>query len=818
MSNNGTKEKHETNRRINAARDILVGKIPDPKAQVEQITTALIYKFMDDMDRSSEALGGNASFIMGELAAYQWGRLMGKEISGTERLHLYSEALLKFSQSERIPEIFRKIFKDAFLPYRDPEILNLFLKEIDWFDYDHSENLGDAFEYLLNILGSQGDAGQFRTPRQIIDFIVKVVKPSKTDKILDPACGTAGFLISAYKFILKNEHLTPQDKQQLMRNFSGYDISPDMVRLSLVNLYLHGFPEPKIQEYDTLTSEKLWNERFDVILANPPFMTPKGGIRPHNRFMVQAKRSEVLFVDYIAEHLTLNGRGGVIVPEGIIFQSAKAYQALRKMLIEDNFLWAVVSLPSGIFQPYSGVKTSILLFDRSVAKQQDSILFVKIANDGFDLGAQRREISKNDLPNALTVLECFQRGETVDHPLALAVSKAKIAASGDFNLTGERYKETIKHNTVYPMVKLSDVCDVINGRAYKQEELLEQGKYLVLRVGNFFTNTSFYYSNLELPEDKYCYRGDLLYAWSASFGPKIWDGEKTIYHYHIWKMISNDKKIVKAFLYLILEWDTENLKKEITNGNTMLHLTKEGIEKRLIPLPPLEIQNAIVAEIEQWQKVIDGAKQVIAHYRPTISIDPNWEMVKLRNLVKVVSGGTPSRNVEEYWNGNIPFIKTGQINYEDITKAEEFITEEGLKNSSTKIIEENTILMALYGQGITRGRVGILKIKATINQACLAFNIVSPTLDNNYLYYFLVSIYEKLRGLSDARGGNQSNLNSEIIKELEIPLPPIEEQSAIVAELEKERAAVDACKQLITQFEAKIKAKIATIWGENTSE
>jgi len=145
---------YETKRKIDSARDILVGKIPDPKAQVEQITTALIYKFMDDMDRSSEALGGNASFIMGELAAYQWGRLMGKEISGTERLYLYSEALLKFSESERIPEIFRKIFKDAFLPYRDPEILNLFLKEIDWFDYDHSENLGDAFEYLLNILGS----------------------------------------------------------------------------------------------------------------------------------------------------------------------------------------------------------------------------------------------------------------------------------------------------------------------------------------------------------------------------------------------------------------------------------------------------------------------------------------------------------------------------------------------------------------------------------------------------------------------------------------------------------------------------------------
>ena len=812
MSNNGTKEKHETNRRINAARDILVGKIPDPKAQVEQITTALIYKFMDDMDRSSEALGGNASFIMGELAAYQWGRLMGKEISGTERLHLYSEALLKFSQSERIPEIFRKIFKDAFLPYRDPEILNLFLKEIDWFDYDHSENLGDAFEYLLNIMGSQGDAGQFRTPRHIIDFIVKVVKPSKTDKILDPACGTAGFLISAYKFILENEHLTPQDKQQLMRNFSGYDISPDMVRLSLVNLYLHGFPEPKIQEYDTLTSEKLWNERFDVILANPPFMTPKGGIRPHSRFMVQAKRSEVLFVDYIAEHLTLNGRGGVIVPEGIIFQSAKAYQALRKMLIEDNFLWAVVSLPSGIFQPYSGVKTSILLFDRSVAKQQDSILFVKIANDGFDLGAQRREHNKNDLPQALMLLEAFQRGEMVDHPLALAVSKAKIAASGDFNLTGERYKETIKHNTVYPMVKLSDVCDVINGRAYKQEELLEQGKYLVLRVGNFFTNTSFYYSNLELPEDKYCYRGDLLYAWSASFGPKIWDGEKTIYHYHIWKMISNDKKIVKAFLYLILEWDTENLKKEITNGNTMLHLTKEGIEKRLIPLPPLEIQNAIVAEIEQWQKVIDGAKQVVAHYRPTISIDPNWEIVKLGDVIKRVNDNIdPQKHI-----GFINYIGLENIESNTGVLIGNYKVEfQSIKSSKTRFSKNNI----LYGKlRPNLNKVYLAEIDGICSTDIYVFEQQNEEVNTKF-YSFLIKDNDFNNKIMQGIGGAQlPRVSWEFMSNLNIPLPSLEEQNAIVAEIEKERAAVDACKQLIAQFEAKIKAKIATIWGENTSE
>ena len=274
-----------------------------------------------------------------------------------------------------IPPLFREIFKNAYLPYRDPETLKAFLKIIDEFTYDHSERLGDAFEYLLSVLGSQGDAGQFRTPRHIIDFIVEIIDPKKNETVLDPACGTAGFLISSYKHILKantdangNSTLTPDEKDRLAKNFKGYDISPDMVRLSLVNLYLHGFTDPHIYEYDTLTSEERWNEFADVILANPPFMSPKGGIKPHKRFSIQAKRSEVLFVDYMAEHLTPTGRAGIIVPEGIIFQSQTAYKDLRKMLVE-NSLVAVVSLPAGCFNPYSGVKTSILILDKSLARQ-----------------------------------------------------------------------------------------------------------------------------------------------------------------------------------------------------------------------------------------------------------------------------------------------------------------------------------------------------------------------------------------------------------------------------------------------------------------
>ena len=313
----------ETKRRIDTARDILVGKVPDPKSQVEQITIAMIYKFMDDIDAESEELGGDREFFAGDFTRYGWAKLMRPGIGGHEMLNLYAEAIERMPENRGIPPLFRSIFNNAYLPYRDPETLRAFLKTIDEFSYDHSEQLGDAFEYLLSVLDSQGDAGQFRTPRHIIDFIVSVVDPKKHETILDPACGTAGFLISSYKHILDanedadgNSTLTPDDMGRLASNFKGYDISPDMVRLSLVNMYLHKLVDPHIFEYDTLTSEDRWDEYADVILANPPFMSPKGGIRPHNRFSIKAKRSEVLFVDYMAEHLTPSGRAGIIVPEG----------------------------------------------------------------------------------------------------------------------------------------------------------------------------------------------------------------------------------------------------------------------------------------------------------------------------------------------------------------------------------------------------------------------------------------------------------------------------------------------------------------------
>jgi type I restriction enzyme M protein len=253
-------------------------------------------------------------------------------------------------------------------------------------------------------------------------------------------------------------------------------------------------------------------------------------------------------------------------------------------------------------------------------------------------------------------------------------------------------------------------------------------------------------------------------------------------------------------------------------GGTFAEISKSKFCELQIPLPPLEVQNEIVAEIEGYQKVINGARAVLDHYRPHIPIHPDWPMVRLGEVCSIKSGGTPDRSTESYWNGDIPWVTTTLIDYGVIAAANECITPEGLKNSSTWIVPEGTVLMAMYGQGVTRGRVAFLGINAAINQACAAFLPKGDSLNPGYLFRVLQSSYEHLREISDARGGNQSNLSAQVLKEYQIPLPPLATQQAIFAEIEAEQALVAANRELIARFEQKIQATLARVWGENASE
>ena len=805
----------ETRRRIDTARDILVGKVPDPRSQVEQITFALIYKFMDDMDAEAEELGGERAFFTGAFARYRWPALLHSGLGGHETLDRYEEAIRRMGRNDGLPPLFRDIFDNATLPYRDPATLRQFLGVIDQFEYDHSERLGDAFEYLLSIMGAQGEAGQFRTPRHLIDFIVAVLDPRKHESVLDPACGTAGFLVSAWKHVRAAAAgadgagaLTPDERARIADGFRGYDISPDMVRLSRVNLYLHGFASPRVHEYDTLTSDERWNERADVILANPPFMSPKGGIRPHARFSIDSKRSEALFVDYIAEHLAPGGRAGVIVPEGVVFQRQKAYRQLRRMLL-DECLVAVVSLPAGVFKPYSGVKTSILLLDRSLARRADGVAFLRIANDGFELGDQRRPIEGGQLGRARAEIAEYLRRLRADEPiegweseLGYVVPRERIVADANCDLSGERYRDTGAGASEWPLVSLGDpsVFQIESGGTPRSDTAaywdgdVNWATLVDLPPVDFIseiTSTKRTISELGLKESsaKMIPENSVVVSTRATIG-RIAINRIPLATNQGFKNIvikDNDKAVAEYVAASMTQ--LVPMMEDWASGGTFKEISKSKFCELEIPLPPLEVQREIVAEIEGYQRVIDGARAVVEHYRPRVPVDPDWPLVALGDVIDTVTppAKIPAHSFDE--EGRYPIIDQSQDEVAGRTDDESALVDgsEGLV-----IFGDHTCAVKFVDYPFAQGADGIKIIRT------------SDGLLPRFVYFHLLSY-------PITQNGYKRHFRE--LKESHIPLPPLETQRAIVAELEAERALVESSRELVARMDGRIGAAVARVWG-----
>ena len=805
-----------TKKRIDNLRNILVGKIPSPQSQVEQITTGLIYKFMYDMDHEAIEMGVVPSFFVDEYEKYSWNHLFNPKLGGVEKVKLYSDAIENLYNNPHAPSMFREIFKNSFLPFKDPSTLNMFLKEINEFQYSNSEKLGDAYEYLLSFMGSQGDAGQFRTPRHIIDFIIDIINPQKYEKILDPACGSSGFLISSYKHILKQnsqkrigDQLNASERKQIGENLVGYDIDPAMTRISLVNMYLHNFASPKISEYDTLSSEEKWQEYFDVILANPPFFSPTGGIKPHSRFGVKSTRAEVLFVDYIIEHLKPNGRAGIIVPEGIIFQTGIAYKKLRKKLIEDCLI-GVISLPSGVFQPYSGVKTSIIILDKQLNQKHESIFFAKVEHDGFSLGAQRTPTLSNDLPAIIADFSEFINSKQLS--ISNTVEKYDLLKQDDISLSVSRYIQSSAINTEYDVVPLGDVCSFQGGSqppksVFAYEPLEGYDRFIQIRDFNDNQNLTFIPKS---NKNKYCKSDDVLIGrYGASVG-KICRGLAGAYNVALIKTIPSHEKLLKNYLYYILcSKKMQNFIISMSERAAQAGVNPEHLKDYLIPIPPLKIQQEIVEEIEGYQKIINGCKQVIENYKPSFEIDPYWEMVELGKLAYLKYGLGESA-VDE---GTHRFIRITDINEFGLLRSDEKKYASIDKSKEEYLLKKNDILIARTGA--TYGK-------------CLYFEDNEPSIFAGYL--IKVSLNERvipkffwifsqsnnfdIQKKQLVVGGGQPQFNANTLKKLLVPVPPIHKQEEIIEEVLNHQKIVKGNINLMNHFQNKITEKINKIFGK----
>ncbi|MGQ0699322.1 MAG: N-6 DNA methylase [Panacagrimonas sp.] len=376
---------------------------------------------------------------------------------------------------------FHEYFKDAQLMIQKPSLLTQAVEMVNELPLTEGDVKGDLYEYLLSKLTTAGINGQFRTPRHIIDFMVELADVQPTDTLCDPACGTGGFLARAMEYLMRT-HSSPEgivempaaageEAQKIYsgdlleehrehirtKMFTGFDFDATMLRVAAMNLLLHGVEAPNIHYQDTLGNSftdkfpKLATDAFEVILANPPFKGTLDAedVHPSLLRVVKTKKTELLFLALILRMLKVGGRAAVIVPDGVLFGSSKAHQDIRQKLVEEHQLEAVISLPSGVFKPYAGVSTGIVLFTKG--GRTDEVFFCDVQSDGFSLDDKRQKIANNDLPAMLAAWKAWKDARGKDNkkkPFADRTCQAFYVPADEirgnkFDLSINRYKEIV---------------------------------------------------------------------------------------------------------------------------------------------------------------------------------------------------------------------------------------------------------------------------------------------------------------------------------------------------------------------------------------
>lgn len=398
------------------------GGISNPLTVIEQITYLLFIKRLDELQTAKESqanrLGqelSNAVFPA-DKKELRWSYFKNMEASEmyktvAEEVFPYIKTLNGNSQST-----YAKYMKDAVFIIPTPNLLEKVVTMISDIPMEDRDTKGDVYEYLLSKIATAGQNGQFRTPRHIIKMMVELVKPKTTDTICDPACGTAGFLVAANEYVREKypEIFRDEELRKHFNNtmFYGNDFDITMIRIAVMNMMLHGIENPHIGSIDALSELNMGNdETFDVVLANPPF---KGSLDyevvAHDLLAtVKTKKTELLFLALMLRILKIGGRCGVIVPDGVLFGSSNAHKAIRKKIIDDNKLDAVISMPSGVFKPYAGVSTAVLLFTKTNSGGTDKVWFYDMEADGYSLDDKRTPLdqSKHENNNIPDIINRF---------------------------------------------------------------------------------------------------------------------------------------------------------------------------------------------------------------------------------------------------------------------------------------------------------------------------------------------------------------------------------------------------------------------------
>lgn len=460
------------------------GGISNPLTVIEQISYLLFIKRLDDIDNVNEKRANrinrpHTSIFPEELM--KWSQFRHLDVN--EMFHIVSQKVFPFIKNMGGEESsFTAEMKDAVFMVPKASLLQESVRLIDGINMDDADTKGDLYEYLLSKLSTSGVNGQFRTPRHIIRMMVELMDPTSEDKICDPACGTAGFLINSLEYILE-KYTNPDsiftDEEGNLHNrigdmmsidewehfrtsmFYGFDFDPSMVRIASMNLMLHSIDNPNVRQMDTMSKTYEEENKYTLVLANPPFKgsIDDNDINPTLAKGAKTKKTELLFMKLINRILDLGGRCAVIVPDGVLFGSTKAHKDIRKTLVEENALEGVISMPSGVFKPYAGVSTAVLLFTKG--GETNKVWFYDMQSDGFSLDDKRSKLDNDgDIPDIIEKWRAIKEDHSIEPTKEdkwFWVEKEEIVDNG-YDLSINKYKEIEYEEVVY------DAPEVILGR------------------------------------------------------------------------------------------------------------------------------------------------------------------------------------------------------------------------------------------------------------------------------------------------------------------------------------------------------------------
>ena len=468
--------------------DIWAGGIANPLTVIEQLTYLMFIRSLDEKElehESFEALTGEPQpkiFPQDEDGqAMRWSKFKTRD--SREIFDIVGTKVFPFIKAMNGESVsaFTLYMQDAMFLIPTPQVLQKIITGLDEL-YEHDikdlDMQGDLYEYMLGKLAQAGQNGQFRTPKHIRDMMVHLLAPTPDDKICDPACGTAGFLVSSAEYVREKyeaDMTTEQWEHFAGGMFTGFDTDRTMLRISAMNLLLHSINQPQIDYVDSVSKQNSIFSAYDIVLANPPFTgtLDAESINDNLKAVCSTKKTELLFVALFLRMLRKGGRCSCIVPDGVLFGSTKAHRALRQELVENHQLQAVISMPSGVFKPYAGVSTAVLVFTKTGAGGTDKVWFYDMKADGFSLDDKRSPIKDNDISDILARFH-NPEGEADRKPIdqSFFADKSAIAAN-DYDLSINRYKEVIYEKVEYdpPQVIMARLDELTLDIASKMEEL-----------------------------------------------------------------------------------------------------------------------------------------------------------------------------------------------------------------------------------------------------------------------------------------------------------------------------------------------------------